>query len=128
MLRIEYDRDAVSKPEAHVHLHAESVELGWRYGTAGRPLPRLAEIHFPVGGRRFRPTIEELLLFLDREKLFNDWRRSWRRVLLDSLGDWEARQARATVRRHQEAAISELEALGYTITPPPGDDGPGAST
>lgn len=43
-----------------------------RLDTAGLPLPRLEEIHFPVGGRRFRPTVEELLLFIDRERLFNE--------------------------------------------------------
>ncbi len=50
VFRIEYDRKATSKPSAHIHLHAESVELGWIYGTAGLALPRLQEIHFWVGG------------------------------------------------------------------------------
>ncbi len=58
VFRVEYDRDARSKPPAHVHLHAESLEFGWIYGTADLPPPRLFEIHFPVGGRRFRPTVE----------------------------------------------------------------------
>lgn len=119
VVRVEYDRDARNKPAAHVHLHAESVELGWLYGTASDPLPRLDEIHFPVGGRRFRPTVEELLLFLDREHLFTNWANpSGRSVVEASLDDWEARQARATVRRHPTAAAEELTRLGFDVAPP----------
>lgn len=47
LFRLEYDRETHGKPPAHVHLHAESAELGWIYGTAGVPLPRMAEIHSP---------------------------------------------------------------------------------
>lgn len=119
VVRVEYDREATNKPAAHVHLHAESVELGWLYGTASHPLPRLEEIHFPVGGRRFRPTVEELLLFLDRERLFTDWANpGWRDVVERSLEEWEARQARATVRRHPADAALELTRLGYSVVPP----------
>ncbi len=115
VFRIEYDRDATSKPLAHIHLHAESVELGWIYGTAGLPLPRLQEIHFPVGGRRFRPTVEEFLGFLDREKLFTDWRPGWNAILNESLDAWNRRQAQATVRNNPEAAIEQLKKMGYQV-------------
>ena len=115
VFRIEYDRQARNKPLAHIHLHAESVELGWIYGTAGLPLPRLHEIHFPVGGRRFRPTVEELLGFLDREQLFTDWHPGWRAVLDESLEAWNKRQAQATVRNNPEVAIEQLERMGYQV-------------
>ncbi len=117
VFRIEYDRNAHNKPAAHVHLHAESMEFGWIYGTAGIPPPRLFEIHFPVGGRRFRPTVEELLRFLDREKLFVDWLKGWNELVEESLEDWESKQARATVRQHTEAAIEQLHLMGYVVTP-----------
>ena len=119
LFRIEYDRNAKNKPSAHVHLHAESMELGWIYGTAGSVPPRLHDIHFPVGGRRFRPTVEELLLFLDRERLFTNWLPGWNRIVEQSLTDWNLRQARATVRRHTETAVDQLQHMGYKITPPP---------
>lgn len=118
VFRIEYDRGARSKPAAHVHLHAESLEFGWIYGTARLPPPRLAEIHFPVGGRRFRPTVEELLKFLDREKLFVDWKPGWSHQVEESLQDWEQKQARATVRRHTDAAVYQLRDMGYEVSPP----------
>lgn len=119
VFRIEYNRDAYNKPAAHVHLHAESMEFGWIYGTAGLPPPRLFEIHFPVGGRRFRPTVEELLKFLDREELFVDWLPGWDELIDRSLEDWEMNQARATVRQHTGAAIAQLQTMGYEITPLP---------
>lgn len=115
VFRIEHDREATTKPSAHIHLHAESVELGWIYGTAGLALPRLQEIHFPVGGRRFRPTVEELLGFLNREKLFTDWRPGWNTILDQSLEAWNKRQAQATVRNNSEAAIEQLERMGYQV-------------
>ena len=118
VFRIEYNRDAYNKPAAHVHLHAESMEFGWIYGTAGLPLPRLFEIHFPVGGRRFRPTVEELLKFLDREELFVDWLPGWNQLVEQSLEQWEWNQARATVRQHTEAAVGQLRDMGYEVTPP----------
>ena len=122
VFRIEYDRDALNKPSAHIHLHAESVELGWIYGTAGLPLPRLQEIHFPVGGRRFRPTVEELLSFLNRENLFTDWLPGWNEVLAESLGNWNKRQTQATVRNNPEAAIEQLEKMDYQVLLPERSD------
>ena len=118
VFRVEYDRDAYNKSPAHVHVHAESLAFGWIYGTAGLPPPRLFEIHFPVGTRRFRPTVEEFLEFLHREKLFVDWRAGWNRIVEDSLSEWERNQTRAAVRQHTDAAVVQLQSMGYVITPP----------
>ena len=115
VFRIEYDRGAHNKPAAHVHLHAESMDFGWIYGSTGLPLPRLSEIHFPVGGRRFRPTIEELLRFLNRENLYVNWLPGWDEHVERSLVHWEQNQARATVRQHTEAAIEQPREMGYRV-------------
>ncbi len=117
--RTEYDREARSRPAAHLHLHAESVELGWVFGTAGRSLPRQSEIHFPVGGRRFRPSLEELLLFLNDEELFTDWvDPNWRAEVENSLNGWQRLQLASAVRNQPSAAVEELVRLGYTVTAP----------
>ncbi len=118
VFRIEYIRDARNTPPAHVHIHAESMEFGWIYGTSRLAPPRLEEIHFPVGGRRFRPTVEELLRFLNRENLFVNWLPGWDVLIEESLEDWEWNQARATVRQHTDAAVDQLRAMGYEVTPP----------
>ena len=123
IVRVEYDgrQSARGRTAAHVHLHANSPELAWMYGSAGRPAPDLHALHFPVGGRRFRPTLEEFLLFLDRENLFNDWKEGWKPRLIRSLEAWERRQAKATARQFPGEAIGALETLGYRVTAP----GPG---
>ena len=120
IVRVEYDRrqPASGRAAAHVHLHANSPELVWMYGSAGRPAPDLHALHFPVGGRRFRPTLEEFLLFLDRENLFNDWKAGWKPKLIRSLEAWERRQARATARQFPAEAIGALQTLGYRVTAP----------
>ena len=118
VVRIEYDRDAWNKPTSHVHLHAESMEFGWIYGTAGIAPRRLQEIHFPVGGRRFRPTIEDFLKFLDHEKLFVEWKPGWNDYVRQSLRTWERLQTRAAVRRCPEAAVHQLQHMGYRVEPP----------
>lgn len=118
VFRVEYVRNARSKPSAHVHLHAESLEIGWIYGTAGLAPPRLAEFHFPVGGRRFRPTVEDLLQFLDRERLYTGWNPGWQAVVDRTLGDWEQKQASATVRDHTDVAVEQLREMGYEVKPP----------
>ncbi len=120
LVRVEYDRrqSGRGRAAAHVHLHANSPELAWMYGSAGRPAPDLHALHFPVGGRRFRPTLEEFLLFLDRENLFNDWKEGWKPRLIRSLEAWERRQARATARQFPDEAIGALETLGYSVTAP----------
>ncbi len=118
VFRVEYDREAYNKPPSHVHLHAESLEFGWIYGTAGVALPRLSELHFPVGGRRFRPTVEEFLRFLNGEKIYVDWQDGWEEIVQKSFAVWEQVQARATVREHAEAAVQQLRSMGYQIIPP----------
>lgn len=119
IVRVEYDRtDDRMQASAHVHLHANSPELAWLYGLAGRPAPDLHSLHFPVGGRRFRPTLEEFMLFLDRENLFDGWADGWKPVLADSLDEWDRRQAKATVRRFPDEAIEVLQSRGYQITAP----------
>ncbi len=120
LVRVEYDRrrSKPGRPAAHVHLHANSPELAWIYGSSGQPAPDLHALHFPVGGRRFRPTLEDFLLFLDRERIFTNWKPGWRAKVIESLAEWDRSQARTTVRRYPDEAIAQLEDLGYVVTPP----------
>ena len=123
LVRVEYDRARLrpGKTAAHVHLHANSPEMAWVFGSSRQPAPDLHALHFPVGGRRFRPTLEEFLLFLDRENLFNDWKDGWKPKLIQSLDAWERMQARATARQFPDEAVGALEALGYSVTAPTAD-------
>lgn len=118
LIRVEYDREKEMYPSSHVHLHSHSSELGWIYGSSGQRLPLLQDIHFPAGGGRFRPTLEDFLLFLDQEKIFTDWKEGYIDVLQESRSKWEQIQARATTRRYPQEAAEVLERLGYRVILP----------
>ena len=118
LIRVEYDREKRMYSSSHVHLHAHSSDLGWIYGSSGQKIRRLHDIHFPAGGRRFRPTIEDFLLFLDQEKIFTDWKEGYKDILMGSRLEWERLQARATTRRFPKEAAETLEVLGYQVIPP----------
>lgn len=118
VIRLEYV--AQQDPPAHVHFHTSSQPLGWIYGSAGGFYRRSEELHFPVGSKRFRPTIEDFLLFLDRERIFRGWHggADWRAVALERRAEYERRQAIATVRYHPQDIAAELTRLGWNVQPP----------
>ena len=120
LVRLEYDRDprTADRPAAHVHLHANSPEMAWVYGSSGRAAPDLHALHFPVGGQQFRPTLEDFLLFLNRERLYTDFKPNWKREVLKSLRQWQILQAAATVKKYPEVAVGTLEKLGYAVSRP----------
>lgn len=121
-LRIEYDRNKTAKQAAHVQIHGESAGLAYAYAAAGREFKRLDKLHIPVGGRRFRPSLEDFIEFLYQEGLITKLHPGWRGVLETSRGDWLGRQTRAAVRREPEAAAEQLRLMGYQVTAP--NDGP----
>ena len=119
LIRIEYDREKRMFAPAHVHFHAHSSELGWIYGSSNQKMNRPQSIHFPVGGRRFRPTLEDFLLFLDQEKIFTNWKdENYKELIENSRSKWEKIQARTTVRWLPQEAAETLEGLGYRVIPP----------
>lgn len=106
LLRFDYVRDNPEHPEAHVHVgkvfhHDSSPE---RY-------------HVPVGGRRFRPTLEDVVEFAIREDLAVG-RPKWHEAVEEHRRHWFANQLRAAVRAFPELATEQLERAGYTVTPP----------
>ena len=119
-VRVEYDRDKVRASPAHIQIHAKSEDLEWIDESAGRSPPRpLQKLHFPAGGRRFRATLEDFLLFLDRDRIFTSWQPGWERIVEKSRDKWEQNQVRATVRRYPELTAKALEKLGYQVVQPP---------
>jgi hypothetical protein len=92
-------------PEAHVQVVGESPALArW----PGQPTTReLSRLHLPVGGRRFRPIIEDAIEFLIVEKLAEP-RDGWRAVLEAQREKWAHIQLKAAIRRDPQAAIEVL--------------------
>jgi hypothetical protein len=113
LLHYDYERGKEGYPEAHLQVCATSdawEQAALRYGPKGRPLERL---HLPVGGRRYRPSVEDLIEFLITEQLAVG-RAGWKKHVQAGRTRFEERQLRAAVRRNPEAAIAVLRA-GHLI-------------
>lgn len=70
LFHYDYERDkADSYPDAHLQVDASS-ELFTALNDPKRDTGRsLAQLHFPVGGKRFRPCLEDVIEFLVVERL-----------------------------------------------------------
>jgi hypothetical protein len=111
LVRYEYNREPKNGyPAAHLHVHGESAAIEQFPGLAGRG-KSLADLHFPVGGRRFRPCLEDLIEFVVTEGIATG-REGWEAVVEKHREDFQASQLRAAVRRNPEHAIEILRRLG----------------
>lgn len=131
LFRVEYERRGTHwPPGAHFHVHGHRNEIAWlqRLSERGRPgektsrmqAPRMAEIHFPVGGHRMRPGLEDLVWIL-AEEMAIDLRPGGREVLAAAVKRWRERQLAAAVRDRPDVAADVLRNLGWEITPPEED-------
>lgn len=112
LLHYDYERDKPDGyPEAHLQVCATSdawKQLTQNLGRKGRPLEKL---HLPVGGRRYRPTVEDLIEFLVTERLV-EARSSWRQLVEDGRTRFQERQLRAAIRRRPDVALDILRDEG----------------
>ena len=117
LFHYDFDREKEVYPSAHLQVHGGSrilEELDRRQGTE-RQLERL---HFPVGGTRFRPCLEDVIEFLIVEGFVTDPRPGWQEALEESRNEFRRIQLKAAVRRDPDAAIEQLESMGYAIDRP----------
>lgn len=95
LIRFDYVRDHSWAP-AHVQVHAESSALGWLHSFTGTTKPpKVQELHLPVGGRRLRPSLEDVIEFAIRDLAVTakagaadriaEGRRRWRRLQVKAL-------------------------------------------
>lgn len=130
LLRYEYIRHPDSVPSAHLHVHAHRDQFlhGMMLSTSGRPkqrlrkltqgkLPYLSQIHFPLGGPRLRPGIEDVLEMLIREFGVKQ-KADAVEYLAQSRAEWRRLQLRALLARNHSDALDYLRSEGYTVTPP----------
>lgn len=114
LAHFDYEREKEDGyPEAHTHINASSASWD-RVIPGGKDLQRL---HIPVGPRRFRPSLEDIVEFLIVEDLV-DVHPGWQSALKDSRDKYGRLQLQAAVRRQPEVAVSTLEDLGYQVKPP----------
>lgn len=129
LFRVEYRREPKGKnPAAHLHVHAHRGALSHLLSRVGhRRAHDMASLHFPLGGPRFRPCLEDMIEFLIVECKF-DHKRDWRRIIREGRERWRRTQLRAAVRDVPEEAAQVLEDLGYTVVRPPDPSTQGART
>ena len=104
-------------PEAHIHVHGESDVLARMLRTSGRDRSKPADLHLPVGGRRFRPCLEDIIEFCVLERLV-DARDGWKEILNRSRDNYLDEQLRAAVHRNPTAAAEVLKRDGWQVIEP----------
>ncbi len=112
LCRYDYERGKNEYPEAHLQVYGESGALAsWEGIPRTRKLERL---HFPVGGRRYRPTLEDVVEFLITEGLAVPRDEGWKDVLRTEREVFQRIQLRAAIRRDPESAREALKDLGIS--------------
>ena len=129
LFSLDYVRDARSNiPAAHYNFHFEHSELVAELLETGKSRrgaiyrrdvrkgrkPQLADLHFPVGGHRFRPCLEDVLDMLWSE-FGIDVQPSAHEAIATGRRGWRAMQLRAAVTDDPHTAVSELRKLGFTV-------------
>lgn len=108
LLHYDYERDKRDGyPDAHLQICATSEtwqDVGQRLDGSTRLLERM---HLPVGGRRFRPTLEDIVEFLVTEHLV-EARPSWRDAVDCGRESFRKKQLRAAIRRDPDTARDAL--------------------
>lgn len=128
-IRFEFESTYNRKPAAHVHFSGIggllSPALMRNYASqTGRKKKEfrhgeISKLHFPVGGHRFRPSLEDFLYFVIEECGFLALE-GWETRLRKTREVWLDTQLRAAVRDHPEVAAESLTAMGYVVKPPDG--------
>ena len=100
LFHVDYERNkGHGYPDAHLQVYGESAALeAWTSREQA-----LHKLHFPVGGRRYRPALEDVIEFLIVERLA-EGTTGWEKVLNASREDFHKRQLRAAIRRDIETA------------------------
>lgn len=118
VFRLDYLRDAHRVPTAHWNIHAERGTVSHLLGqTNPDHSGQFSEIHFPVGGARLRPCLEDFLHLVITEFRI-DTHQNAMTVLGDGRERWRRRQVATLVRDAPDEAVRVLTELGYSVTDP----------
>lgn len=123
VVRLEFENRSTKPPVSHWQFHAERGALSFmlaRTRSDGRyessPMS-LSALHFPTGGRRFRPGIEDFVQFLVQECGF-DAEKGWRHALEDGRELGRRFQVRTIARDYPAEVAEVLRQNGWVVTPP----------
>jgi hypothetical protein len=116
LFHFDYQRNKPGYAEAHLQVFGANERLDpmMRELCTRRNKKSMSELHFPVGGRRFRPALEDVIEFLIDEQLAEP-KPGWEAALAESRDGFRSIQLKAAVRRHPDVAADALRALGYSV-------------
>lgn len=125
LVRLEYDaRMRHGAPISHWQIHAERGAMSHLLGRAHAADPiqvsrphDFSSLHFPLGGERFRPCLEDMVQFLI-EDCGVDATPGWKEAIETGREKWRRIQLRSVVRDAPEDAASVLRHLGYVVEGP----------
>lgn len=123
VIRIDFNRDDNSYISCHAHVvGANSLfdyltpRIGKNRSSNRQYLPQTTDVlHIPVGGKRFRPTIEDVIELLIRQCGVSHPDNALE-IIQKSRDEWIRTQTRAAVTDNPEAAVEALKAIGYSVT------------
>lgn len=128
LLRLEYRADMHTDPICHWQIHAERGAMSHLLGRANFISPKRVKkphdystLHFPVGGERYRPCLEDVLQFLIVDCGI-DHKLDWETRVHEGRERWRRMQLRSAVRDIPKDAAAVLRSLGWTVTPPNADN------
>jgi len=109
LCHFDYERGKQGYPEAHLQVYGDSTALAnWENGPS--PKRGLDRLHFPVGGRRYRPILEDVVEFLVTEQLA-DARDGWDEMVEAGRREYHQIQLRAAIRRDPQTARDAIAGL-----------------
>lgn len=119
IVRFEYERNAHSKPVSHVHVHADSVPMGYFLLLANKPDTAFqqSDLHFPTGGHRYRVCLEDVIELVIRE-FGAEGKPGWQEVVQQGRARYRSSQAQTVIRKNLPMAIEVLRAHGYEVRDP----------
>ena len=107
LLHYDYERSKALYTSAHLQVSATSDAWVHALGPSGRALERL---HLPVGGVRFRPTLEDVIELVGDHELVQT-RPNWKQAVDEGREKFWGNQLRAAIRRRPDIAREVLETL-----------------
>ena len=111
--RYDYNREPVFTkkglpyPAAHIHLHGVDSPVNRLANNMGVSR-QLSDFHWPTGGKRFRPTLGDLIEFMIVEELAIP-HNQWQETIEEHRQRWFELQLSAAVRRNPEIARTALD-------------------
>lgn len=120
LVRFDYEREPNSVPASHLNIHSHHPGLAWIMSRghpksrSARKAPQTDGLHFPTGGHRFRPCLEDII-----EALVHDFgldiAEDGHQILREQRQEFRQRQLAAAVGDDTECAAEALRKKGYEV-------------